>query len=279
MSGGAAAAAAGFADDRPAEPDAVRSRPLAGTRALVVGAAGAIGQAIARDLAAAGATVLAADLRGATELVAGLGPGAHTSVEVDVTDLAGVQALVAGATAEGEVHAVVYAAGANTTGPIAELDWAEYDRVMDVNLRGAFHLAQVLAGPLAAQPSPASLVLLASTAGQRGEAGGSVYCASKFGLIGLMQSLAAELAPAGIRVNAVAPGNVDSPMLRKLAARVAMREGTDTATVLAALAEEAAARRLVAVEEVAAACTWLVSPAASGVTGTTVNVDAGTLSA
>lgn len=278
MSGGAAAAA-GSADDRLADAEVARARPLAGTRALVVGAAGAIGQAVTRDLAAAGATVLAADLRGATELVAGLAAGGHTSAEVDVTDLASVQALVAGAIAEGEVHAVVYAAGANTTGPIAALDWAEYDRVMDVNLRGAFHLAQTLAGPLAAQPSPASLVLLASTAGQRGEAGGSVYCASKFGLIGLMQSLAAELAPAGIRVNAVAPGNVDSPMLRELAARVAAREGTDTATVLAALADEAAARRLVAVEEVAAACSWLVSPAASGVTGTTVNVDAGTLSA
>lgn len=252
---------------------------LAGQRALVVGAAGAIGAAVARDLASAGASVLAADLRGAGEVAAGLLGSGHGAAEVDVTDLAGVRSLVDHALADGPLHAVVYAAGANTTGPIAALDWADYDRVMGVNLRGAFHLGHALAGPLADQPDPASLVLLASTAGQRGEAGGSVYCASKFGLLGLMESLAAELAPLGVRVNAVAPGNVDSPMLHHLAARIAEREGTDTAAIMQALADEAAARRLVTVAEVAAACTWLVSPAASGVTGTTVNVDAGTLTA
>jgi len=269
-----------------AEPAAVRAvpavataGPFTGSRALVVGAGGAIGAAVARGLAAAGATVLAADLRGAAEVAAALDGVGHVGVEVDVTALASVQALVARATSDGDLHAVVYAAGANTTGPIAELDWADYDRVMDVNLRGAFHLAQALARPFADQAAPASLVLLASTAGQRGEAAGSVYCASKFGLLGLMESLAAEFAPWGVRVNAVAPGNVDSPMLRDLAARIGAREGTDTATVLQALADEAAARRLVTVTEVAAACTWLASPAASGITGTTVNVDAGTLTA
>lgn len=262
-----------------AHVEAAPPRPLAGSRAVVVGAAGAIGAAVVDDLATAGATVLAADLRGAGAVVAGRDGGGHTAAEVDVTDLASVEALVARAFADGEVHAVVYAAGANTTGPITELDWADYDRVMDVNLRGAFHLAKAVSGPLAVQPTPASLVLLASTAGQRGEAGGSVYCASKFGLIGLMQSLAAELAPAGVRVNAVAPGNVDSPMLRELAARVAAREDRDATTVLDALADEAAQRRLVGVGEVAAACTWLVSPASSGVTGTTVNVDGGMLTA
>lgn len=262
-----------------ADVEVARSQPLAGRRALVVGAAGAIGAAVAGDLAAAGATVLAADLRGAPEVAAGLAGGGHVGVEVDVTDRTSVAALVAQAVTDGELHAVVYAAGANTTGPIAQLDWADYDRVMDVNLRGAFHLANALAGPLTVQSAPASVVLLASTAGQRGEAGGSVYCASKFGVIGLMQSLAAELATIGVRVNAVAPGNVDSPMLRDLAEWVAVREGTDAAAVLAALADEAAERRLVEVGEVAAACTWLVSPASSGVTGTTVNVDAGTLTA
>lgn len=257
----------------------MRSQPLEGSRALVVGAAGAIGAAVTRDLAASGCTVLAADLREANGVVAGLTGDGHTAAEVDVIDLASVQSLVTRAFAGGELHAVVYAAGTNTSGPIGELDWADYDRVMGVNLRGAFHLASTLAEPLTAQRATASVVLLASTAGQRGEAGGSVYCASKFGLIGLMQSLAAELAPAGVRVNAVAPGNVDSPMLRELAVHVAEREGTDAATVLSALAAEAAQRRLVGVHEVAAACTWLLSSRASGITGTTVNVDGGTLTA
>jgi NAD(P)-dependent dehydrogenase (short-subunit alcohol dehydrogenase family) len=251
---------------------------LAGQRVVVIGAGGAIGAGICREVARAGATVLAADLRGADRIVADLGGAPHLAVTVDVTDLTSVRALTDTVfTDDQQVDGVVYAAGSNTTGPIAALDWGDYDRVMAVNLRGAFHVAQSFAAPLTAQPTPSSIVLLASTAGQKGEAGGTVYCASKFGLIGLMQSLAAEFAPGGVRVNAVAPGNVDSPMLRTLAQAIADREATSVEQVLDLLAGEAAAGRLVEVDEVAATCAWLLSPAASGVTGTTINVDAGML--
>lgn len=254
------------------------SNLLHGQRVVVVGGAGAIGAGICREVARAGASVLAADLQGADRVAADLGGGPHRAMTVDVTDQTSVRALADAAFVDGQrVDGLVYAAGANTTGPIRDLDWSDYDRVMDVNLRGAFHVAQAFAGPLTGQSTPASVVLLASTAGQKGEAGGSVYCASKFGLIGLMQSLAAELAPDGVRVNAVAPGNVDSPMLHTLAGAIADREGTTAEQVLDLLAGEAASGRLVEVDEVAAACAWLLSPTATGVTGTTVNVDAGML--
>src|SRR5207244_3002112 len=82
---------------------------------------------------------------------------------------------------------------------------------------GAFYAGQAFATRMLGADRPGSFVFLSSTAGKRGEAGASAYCASKFGLIGMMESFAAEVAAKGIRVNAICPGNVDSPMLRAIA--------------------------------------------------------------
>ncbi|MCC5949318.1 MAG: SDR family oxidoreductase [Nitriliruptoraceae bacterium] len=248
-------------------------------RVLIVGAAGALGTAIARAHAADGARVTLVDLRAPTDLTAELPGTGHRADALDVTDRGAVLDHLAAAAADDPPSAVVYAAGTNTSGPIAALDPAAYDRVMDVNVRGAFHVAQGVARALLPVVDELRLVLLASTAGQRGEAGGTVYCASKFALIGLMQSLAAEFAPAGARVNAVAPGNVDSPMLRQLAVELAARGDGDVDGVLHALAQEAVLGRLIDPVEVARACTWLTSDASAGVTGTTINVDGGMLTA
>jgi NAD(P)-dependent dehydrogenase (short-subunit alcohol dehydrogenase family) len=124
---------------------------------------------------------------------------------------------------------------------------------------------------------PGSFVFLSSTAGKRGEAGASAYCASKFGLLGMVECFAAEVAARGIRVNAICPGNVDSPLLRAVARDQARREGSSVEVVVEMYANVAAARRLVTPEEVAAVAVWLVSPAASGITGESINVDAGAL--
>ena len=113
-----------------------------------------------------------------------------------------------------------------------------------------------------------SIVLISSTAGLRGEAGASAYCASKFGLIGLAESLAAELAGKCIRVNAVCPGNVDTPMLQEAVRQIAEYEGVDASAVRDRLARDGASRRLVRPDEVAAACWYLCSDGAAAITGT-----------
>ena len=121
------------------------------------------------------------------------------------------------------------------------------------------------------------MVFVSSAAGLRGEGNASAYSASKAGLIGLVESIAAELVSTGIRVNAVAPGNVDTPMLRDVARGIAKAEGRDEAEVWRSFARTGAANRILTPEEVAQVCVSLCTGAFSGVTGATIPVDAGYL--
>ncbi len=248
---------------------------LEGHRAVVVGAGGAIGAAICRAYVAAGAAVCALDLdvEAAGRVVAALA-GEHRTGRIDVTDVASVDDA---AEECGPVDSVVYSAGVAFTADLTETDWARYRSLMAVNLDGAFHVGASFACHMLKGERPGSFVFLSSTAGRRGEAGASAYCASKFGLIGLVESLAAELSPSGIRVNAICPGNVDSPLLRAVAADVAAREQVPTSEILDRFAHAGAARRLVSPDEVAEVAVWLASPRASGITGEAVRIDAGQL--
>lgn len=249
-------------------------------RAVVVGACGAIGGAICHAYARAGATVWAADLDDTTarQIASSLGGGEHQGAQVDATDPASLEGLAEAAWQAGPVDSVVYAAGVVFTADIAHIGWSDYRHLMAVNLDGAFYTAQAFVTRLLATGRPGSFVFLSSMAGKRGEAGAAAYCASKFGLIGMVQSFAAEVAAQGIRVNAICPGNVDSPMLRGIAQVVAGRTGARYEAVMEQFANVAAARRLLRPEEVAAVAIWLASDLASGVTGEAVNVDAGALS-
>lgn len=235
--------------------------------ALVVGAAGGIGRACVAAMLAQGWQVHAADLDPAE--IAGA-----TTHRLDVTDVAAVSALSARL---GPVGAVIYAAGIVATAPIDRLDPAVWRRVMAVNLDGAAHVATAFAGPMIAAGQGGAFVFLSSAAGVRGEAMAAAYSASKAGLIGLVQSMAAELTAHAIRVNAVAPGNVDTPMLRAVARDIAAATGDPEAQVWDGFALAGAARRLVRPDEVAALCAQLCSQALAAVTGATVPVDAGYL--
>ncbi|MBK0418920.1 SDR family oxidoreductase [Leucobacter sp. CSA1] len=235
--------------------------------AMVFGGTGAIGRAVCRELAEQGLAVVIADLGDGAALAAELPGDGHGHVGCDVTDLESIRAAV---TPYGtDVSTVVYAAGVNYTGPVATTDWAAYERLQAVNLRGAFHVAAV-AEEIAA---PDSYVFVASVAGLKGEAGGSVYCSTKFGLIGFVQSFAAEIAARGARANAVCPGNVDSPLLRTLAESVAERESTTTEAILRRFAGDSAFDRLIGVEEVARAIEFLASSRSSGMSGQALVVD------
>lgn len=245
-------------------------------RAVVVGAGGALGAAISLGFAESGACVVALDLDPATAaaVVAGLPGDGHAAGAIDVTDREAV-ARVAGEL--GAADAVVYAAGIAPTAEILDFDWAAYHQTIAVNLTGALHVAQAFGRTMLAAERPGAFVFLSSTAGKHGEAGAGAYCASKFALQGVVETFAAEVGVHGIRVNAICPGDVDTPMLARVARAQAAREGSDAESVLHGYAQQTAVRRLVTVAEVGRTAVWLASPLASGVTGESVNVDAGAL--
>lgn len=234
--------------------------------AVVIGAGGTLGTACVERFLADGHDVVAADLRSPEILGA-------TGIALDVTDHDAVDRAIAEVDLSYSVTAVVYAAGLNVTGPVDQTDWAAYERVMAVNLTGAFHVGAALQRRLRAHPRALGMVFLSSTAGLSGEAGGSVYCATKFGLRGFVESFAAEVAALGGRANSVCPGNVDSPMLSQLAAKIGVREGRSGESVLDDLAHSSAFGRLLQPAEIAATCVWLTGPDASGISGQTVVVD------
>lgn len=240
---------------------------MAQKTALVFGGTGGIGLAICDALIADGFALVVADLGDRAALLDEL-PGVRpTYMSCDVGDLESVRSVVA---EHGKTAAVVVSAvGINYTGPVVATDWVAYDRMQRVNLRGAFHIAAACEE----FASPEAYVFLASVAGLKGEAGGSVYCSTKFGLIGFVQSFAAEIAASGRRANAVCPGNVDSSLLRALAAAVAEREGTSSEAMLDKLAGDSAFDRLITVEEVAGTVAFLASPRSSGISGQSIVVD------
>ena len=240
---------------------------MSGMQALVFGGTGAIGKAICRRLAEDGYELVVADLGDRGHLIADLPGRGHVYAACDVGDLQSVRSVVAERATGASV--VVSAVGINYTGPVAGTDWAAYERMQRVNLQGGFHIAA--ACEELAQPD--AYVFLASVAGLKGEAGGSVYCSTKFGLIGFVQSFAAEIAARGGRANSVCPGNVDSQLLRDLAVAVAEREGTTAEEILARLAGDSAFNRLITVDEVAETAAFLASPRSSGISGQSIVVD------
>lgn len=241
--------------------------------AAVIGAGGAIGRACIRTFAAAGASIRALDLSetAAATSIEGL-DGDHHAGAIDVTDRPGVESC---ADRIGAVDSVIYAAGLDYDAEVVATDWQAYRRVMAVNLDGAFHVAAAFALPMIAAARGGAFVYLSSVAGLRGEAGAAVYCASKYGLIGMVASFAAEMTPHGIRANAVCPGSVDSPMLRRVADDIARRKGLNGQELYGAMSHSGAAQRFVRPEEVAETCLYLASPAASAVTGSVIRVDCG----
>ena len=238
------------------------TRLLEGRRALVTGAAGGIGAAVVRTFAAAGAEVIGADLAAAGPIVA-----------CDVTDEASVARAF---DAAGTVTDVVHAAGVGAVGAVRDVDPATWRRVVDVNLTGSFIVARAAAERLGAG---GTLTLLSSQAGLRGGARWSAYCASKFGVVGLMQCLAQELAPAGVRVNAVCPGAVATAMTDELVASLATSEGIAPAELRARYEAGAPIGRYAEPDEIARVCLFLASDLATYVIGSSLVVDGGELTA
>jgi NAD(P)-dependent dehydrogenase (short-subunit alcohol dehydrogenase family) len=221
---------------------------------LLTGASGGIGRAVAAMYREAGGSVAGLDLRAA--------PGVRAC---DLTDEVAVAATVADVlAAHGRIDDVVHCAGIVGAGALADTTLADWQRVMDANLTSAFLLARAAAAPLAARRG--RLVFLASTNGRNGGSvlSGAAYACAKAGLINLTRYLAQEWADAGVRVNCVAPGPVDTPMLDRLGP-----EARD------ALARTMLTGALTSAAEVAAAIGFLLSDHARSMTGTMLNPSGG----
>jgi 2-hydroxycyclohexanecarboxyl-CoA dehydrogenase len=238
-----------------------------GRVAVVTGGGSGIGAATARRLAAEGAAVWVADrnAEGAREVAAEVG---GTALEVDVADDAAVRAAF---DTVGPVDILVNNAGIDRWGFFASTTPEYWHEVMAVNLMGVMSCTQaVLAGMH--ERGRGAIVSVASEAGRAGSPGGVPYSASKAGVIGFTRALARESARYGVRVNAVAPGPIETPLLMGAGEQV----GEERAERMrAAMTMGTAMRRLGTPDEVAAAIAFLASDDASYVTGQTLNVSGG----
>jgi 3-oxoacyl-[acyl-carrier protein] reductase len=238
---------------------------LTGRKALVTGASGGIGEAIARALHANGATV---GLHGTRrekldELAASLGERAHV-FPADLGDRDAQAALGEAAERElGGVDILVNNAGITKDGLFVRMSDDDWDRVMEVNLTGAVRLTRTLTHPMMRRRF-GRVLNVASVVAVTGNAGQANYCAAKAGMIGFTKSLAQEIASRNVTVNCIAPGFIDSAMTAKLNDR--QKEG-----ILGAIPM----RRMGTGDEIAAAAVYLASAEASYVTGQTLHVNGG----
>lgn len=250
-------------------------RPLPGLRVLVTAGAGGIGARIARTLLEAGARVHVCDIdRVALDRLISDAPGITASV-ADASVAADVDLVFDDVRAGmGGLDVLVNNAGiAGPTGPIEAIDMAGWQRTIDVNLHSQFYFAR-RAVPLLKQSSAnPALIAMGSVAGRLGYAFRTPYAASKWAIVGLTKSLAIELGPQGVRVNAILPGVVEGERMQGVIAARAASLGISEEAMREQYLQKISLRRMVSADDVAAMTLFLCSPAARNLSGQVISVD------
>ena len=243
---------------------------LTGQRAIVTGASRGLGRHFALTLALAGAEVVLAArgidrLKAAVKEIEGFG-GCAVAIQVDVTDGKSVRACVE--TAEktlGPIDILVNNAGIAVTKPLLEHTEEDWDSVLDTNLKGVWLIGQEVARRMVHRGQGGSIINIASVLGERGISQLPGYCASKGGIINLTRAMAVELAPHGIRVNAIAPGYIETDMNRQFF----------TTQTGQRLIKRIPQRRLGQVEDLDGVLLLLASDASRYMTGSVITIDGG----
>lgn len=231
---------------------------------LITGGAGGIGRAIGAAFAQAGDSVVLADLDGAEEAAKPLG---GRGIRLDITDETAIAATL---DEVGPIDVLVNNAGLlSVHGRLLDLPGADLLRILSTNVHGTFLMTQLVARRMVERGEPGVVVNLSSIGGRQPTPGMGGYESSKAAVDALTRWAAIELAEHGIRVNAVAPGPVATPMLA-----AAMPPGSPAHDAWVARIPDG---RMAAVEDVAAAVVFLASPAAAHITGTSLPVDGGQL--
>lgn len=244
----------------------MEGRELEGRTALVTGGSRGIGLAIGAELAAGGARVALVARNGelAAQAAASLPGTGHAGFSCDVSDPESVQATVQAVEAQlGDVAILVNNAGVTRDGLLVRMKDEDWDEVMDINLKGAFLLTRAVAKGMMRRREGV-ILNITSVVGLMGNAGQANYAASKAGLLGLTTSVARELAPRGVRVNAIAPGYITTDMTAALSD--AQKE---------ALQGQIPLGRLGSPEDIAQAARFLAGPGATYITGQVLTVDGG----
>jgi NAD(P)-dependent dehydrogenase (short-subunit alcohol dehydrogenase family) len=240
---------------------------LAGQRVLVTGASLGIGRAVACAVAAAGAeALLAARGRAGLDALAAEIAAAGGRASVLAFDAAVPAAIRSAIAAAGPLDGLVNNAGSVTREPFLEASEREIDRILALNVKGAAIVAQEVARAMVASSRGGSIVNIASIAGLVGARNRSIYAASKHAVMGLTRAMALELGPRGIRVNAVCPGLVNTPLAADLMADAAFVAATRARIPLGRIMEPA---------DIAGPVVFLLSAAAAGITGIALPVDGG----
>ena len=240
---------------------------LDGKRALVTGAGRGIGLAAAATLAGAGAHVTlvartTAEISAAAAAIGARGDSAE-AITLDVADLAAIAAFFA---AQPAFDILVNNAGTNRPMPMQDVAEADYDAVLDLNVKSAFFVAQGAARGMIAAGLAGSMIHVGSQMGHVGGPNRSLYCASKWALEGMSKAMALDLAGYGIRSNTLAPTFVETPLTRPFLADEAFRANVLTRIKLGRIGQ---------ISDLTGAILYLASPAASLVTGTSIIVDGG----
>jgi NAD(P)-dependent dehydrogenase (short-subunit alcohol dehydrogenase family) len=244
------------------------------SHALVTGGGRGIGRAIAASLVKAGATVtiMGRNLKVLDEVVAA--GDAHHALSADVSDQAAMQAAIAEAAKRQPIDILVANAGAAESAPFLKSDAALFQRMMDVNFMGVVHAIHAVLPDMVARKQ-GRIIAVASTAGLKGYGYVSAYVAAKHAVVGLVRSLALEVATKNVTVNAVCPGFTETDLLEGSIDNIMSKTGRTREQAIAELAKHNPQGRLVKPEEVADAVLWLAGAGAGSITGQSIAVAGG----